>query len=98
MAKWRLRKIHCRGAMHISNRAKGGFARWPAIHKPLNVFSKREHVSCGKLAKEVVRMLAIHQRRAMVGLARLEELRKASVGRGERLRGEHLAKQNASTA
>src|SRR5437868_10673820 len=98
MAERRLRKIHCRGAMHISNRTKRGLASWPAIDKPLNAFPQRQHVGCGKLSKEIVWMLAIDQRRAMVGFARLEELWKASVGRGERLRGEHLAKQNASTA
>jgi hypothetical protein len=51
-----------------------------------------------KLGKYVVRMLMVDERLTMIGFARLEELGKSWMRRGQRLGRKHFAKQNAAAA
>src|SRR5947209_12381073 len=80
--------------MNVGDRSKRWLRSRPTIEFPREFLAERQHEQQREFPKHIVRMLMVDQRRAVVGLAGLEEFRKARMWRGQRFGGQHLAEQN----
>ena len=83
VSQWGGGKLGGRGAMDVGDRPQGWLGGGPSVKQPRNFLANGCGVECRELGKNIVRVLMIHERLAVVGLAGLEQFRKAGMGRGQ---------------
>src|SRR5215213_1092151 len=82
--------------MHECTWAKRGLARIATVHKPARAFADGHRVVRAQFHEEIVRMLAIDQRFALVRLTCLEEQGRAAGWKRKWLSAEHAAQLEGS--
>src|SRR6185436_18784292 len=77
--------------MHESNRAERGFAGITKVCKPGGSVTNRHRVGSGQLHEEIVRMLRVNTRPALVGFSGLKQEWRTSRRKSKRLQAKHTA-------
>ena len=91
--------VHSGKPMHERRRAERGLAGQAEVDVDVIAIAQRERVSRGELHEQIVRMLAVDERRfAVGGFASLKQQRVAALADGRGLGGEHGAQSQRSQA
>src|SRR5215469_18759053 len=96
MAERRSWILRSRFAMQVCHWAKCGFGGRAAVEKPRNFLANRNRIQHGQLCENIMGMLMVNEREAMISLPGLEQLWESRMRRGQRLGGKHFAKQQGS--
>src|SRR5919198_1801630 len=83
--------------MHERDRAEGRLAGGGEVELDAKTRRERAFVHRGQLHPEIMRMLAVNERLALVALAALQQQRIAAVGDGCRIQAEHRSSLHPPT-